>query len=74
MSRHYVKADTEYKLAPFGDSVTIPKGTRCIPANNLPEESYIKFWAKNWAGMSEAAKSHARTYGFGLTADEVETV
>jgi hypothetical protein len=52
-------------------SVVIPAGTMVIPADNLPENSTIKYWALPWNGMDEVAESHERNYGFGLEAGDV---
>jgi hypothetical protein len=52
--------------------VIIPKGTKVIPASNLPEDSKIKYWALPWKGMSQEEKSFQRNYGYGLEENEVE--
>lgn len=56
-----------------GQKFTIPAGTKYIPADNIPEDNAagIKWWAEEWPRMSNEAKSHSRTYGFGLTDEEV---
>jgi hypothetical protein len=62
--------EIEYHPAGGIDRFTIPAGTVCIEADNLPGEG--QFWACEWPGMSEAAASYARNYGFLLSGDEVE--
>ncbi len=64
--------DIEYRGA-FGiEHHVIPAGTVCIEAENLPRGLTPKFWACEWDGMSEAAASYARNYGFLLGDDDVE--
>jgi len=64
--------DIEYKAAPYGTIATIPKGTSCIPASNLPPEDREKFWAEPWAGMGEKARGWQESYGFLLDEEDVE--
>ena len=59
----------EYSEAPVGHIATIPKGTRVIPATNLPGN---KFWAEPWDGMDHNAEAWQRVYGFLIEADDVE--
>jgi hypothetical protein len=47
----------------------IPEGTNVIPATNLPQGGY---WVEPWEGMSDAAESWQRNYGFHVTVMEVE--
>ena len=56
--------DIDYQAAPYGRIAIIPKGTRLIPAANLPHGGY---WAANWRGMSDAARAWGRNYGFHVT-------
>jgi len=63
------KNDITYNAFPYGVIVTIPKGTPCEPATNLPGSD---FWACAWDGMGEAAESWQSNYGFRLTSEEVE--
>ena len=61
--------DIEYRAAGTLFSTLIPKGTKVIPASNLPGDS--QWWVENWEGMSEEAEGWARNYGFLLQRDEV---
>lgn len=65
----------EYSLFD-GYKVMIPKGTEIIPAANLPQpnDSDIAYWAEPWKYMSERAQSHYRTYGFGVSGDNIENL
>jgi len=70
--------EISYGIAGF-QTVIIPKGTPVIPADNIPQNQEnpdndysIQYWVKPWAGMSEEAESHERTYGFGVSANDVE--
>lgn len=63
------KNDITYNAFPSGVITTIPKGALCEPATNLPGAD---FWVCAWDGMSEAAESWQRNYGFRLTSEEVE--
>lgn len=63
-----LKSPVEYSCAPYGKIATIPAGTRCDPARNLPAENGIrKYWARGWRGMSAEEKSWQRNYGFLIT-------
>jgi hypothetical protein len=64
--------EIEYRPAGTLERFTIPAGTICIPADNLPGSG--QFWACEWEGMSEAADSWARNYGFLLDASDVAPV
>lgn len=66
------KENIVYKYYPYGE-VVIPKGTKVIPATNLPATSDIKYWCEAWDGIEydNIALSWHRNYGFGLTSDEV---
>jgi hypothetical protein len=64
------KLEITYK-SPTG-RYTIPKGTECKPATNLPDKAL--YWVEPWEGMSEGDESWIRNYGFLVTADEVEEV
>lgn len=57
--------DITYRY-PMTGSVVIPAGTTVVPADNLPTDSEVKYWACKWHGMDEIAESHERNYGFGL--------
>lgn len=50
----------------------IPKGTKVIPASNLPKTDGERYWAKTWEGMSEKAEGWQRGYGFLIDAEDVE--
>lgn len=52
----------------LGSHITIPAGTKIVPATNLPVGGY---WAEPWKDMSELEESWARNYGFHLTEDQV---
>lgn len=67
------KKETTHYIGMLNTPVKIPKGTKVIPANNLPQpnDSEIAYWAESWRGMTEQAKSHMRTYGFGLRKQDV---
>lgn len=68
------KHKIDYRLLFVDATITIPKGTRVIPASNLeqPNDSDIAYWCELWPDMSDAMKSHARMYGFGVSASDVE--
>ena len=68
---YVTRNDVDYFSAPNGRIATIPKGTPCIPADNLPQGGY---WAEAWEGMSENQKSWARCYGFLIDPVDVEEV
>ena len=67
------KRDIEYRLPFSGHTFTIPKGTAVIAADNLPQPNAadIAYWCKPWRGMTDTAKAHERTYGFGVSANDV---
>ena len=60
----------EYSTEPYGFVVVIPKGTKVVPATNLPGEG--KYWAEPWEGMSDYAESWQRNYGFLIQEDEID--
>jgi len=62
-----------YRPAGTLTAFVIPKGTRCVPATNLPEGDEPQFWAEPWQGMSDRAESWQRNYGFLLTLSEVRS-
>jgi len=64
-----VKKDIKYQAAPYGYITTIPKGVAVHPATNLPEGGY---WAEEWDGMDEKARSWFDNYGFHLLESDVE--
>ncbi len=60
-----LKEDIPYHCAPYGFITTIPKGTECVPAKNMPErEGKKSYWAKGWRGMSREARGWKKNYGF----------
>jgi len=62
------KTNIIYKAMPYGLIATIPAGTPCIPASNLPKGGY---WiAGPWPGISERAESWLRNYGFHIEEGE----
>lgn len=69
--------DNEYNVTirdlEYWDGTIIPRGTRVVPADNLPQpnDSNIAYWAEPWEGMTEAQQAHMRTYGYGIEADDV---
>ena len=66
------KHEIEYQSAPYPDKHIIPKGTPVRPALNLFTEDGQKYWAEPWEGISDLSWSWYSTYGFLLSADEVE--
>tara|TARA_Y100000114_G_scaffold148683_1_gene162039 strand:- start:373 stop:543 length:171 start_codon:yes stop_codon:yes gene_type:complete len=54
---------------PYGLIATIPKGTRVIPADNLPQGG---FWAEKWEGMSAIQEAWLDSYGFHIAAGAVD--
>jgi hypothetical protein len=66
-----VKEDIPYKAATYGYIATIPKGTAVVPASNLEMGGY---WAEEWDGMDEKARSWLDNYGFHLLESDVEDV
>jgi hypothetical protein len=64
--------DIEYKAAPYGRIATIPKGTQCVEASNLPAPR--RYWAEPWPNMTDKAAGWIGGYGFLLDASEVEAV
>lgn len=52
-----------------GKGMLIPKGTKVVPAANLPEPG--RFWAEPWDGMTDEASSWQRNYGFLLTVEDL---
>ena len=67
-------SEIEYRGAFGYESHTIPAGTLCIPADNLPAGLTPKYWVCDWEGMSDAAESYGRNYGFLVEGDEVEEI
>lgn len=57
-----------------GTVAIIPAGTPVVRADNLPQpnDAGIAFWVEPWDAMTPAEDSHARVYGFGVGADQVE--
>jgi len=60
----------------IGKAAVIPKGTKCIPADNLPDDnsSNIHFWVEPWPKMTRREKDHMRLVGFGLSKDDVKNI
>jgi hypothetical protein len=67
-SKMITKEDISYRVSGYGFTALIPKGSRVIPATNLPQGGY---WVEPWQGMSDEAESWERNYGFHVTEDEV---
>ncbi len=63
------KHDIAYESMPYGLIATIPKGTRVIPADNLPQGG---FWAEKWEGMSAIQEAWLDSYGFHIAAGAVD--
>lgn len=63
--------EIEYKSFPYGRIATIPAGTPCIPASNLPGDD-PGCWVERWEGMDEKAESWMRNYGFHVGSHEVQ--
>lgn len=59
----------------FGDTV-IPKGTPVIPSENLPTGNWdtIAYWAEPWPGMTEQEQRRQRLEGYGIRAEDVDTM
>lgn len=52
--------------------VQIMAGSEVVPATNLPESSWIKFWLKDCPiNADDQVESHFRNIGFGFEANEV---
>jgi len=64
------KVEITVKVGPWLPKMTVPAGTKCVPATNLPGEDW--FWVEPWEGMSEEEESILETYGINLTPDEIE--
>ena len=61
-----------YTSQPYGVIATIPKGTKLVPASNLPpDHKYMKYWAQPWRGMTDQAKAWGRNYGFLIMSDDL---
>lgn len=67
------KKDLEYNIASYGHIAVVPKGTKVIPATNLPGPD-VGFWAEFWEGMSEKAESWKRNYGFHVSSRDIKEV
>lgn len=61
--------DIQYNIGNW-NRITIPAGTKVIPATNLPGDD--KHWCEPWEGMSESAQSWMESYGFLVYDEEVE--
>jgi hypothetical protein len=72
MANYRTVKEIEYVAQCYGKVAVIPKGTKCIPADNLPEDTNIKFWVEPWKYMNEFQESWTRNYGFGVYAEDVE--
>lgn len=80
MANYRTVKEIEYVAQGYGKVAVIPKGTKCIPADNLPENinllehriANIKFWVEPWKYMDEIQESWERNYGFGVYAEDVE--
>jgi hypothetical protein len=60
-----MKTDKDIKyIDNYYNETIIPKGTKLVPANNLPNGGW---WACDWRGMTERQKSWSRNYGFLIT-------
>ena len=68
-----MKTKKEMKYTMYDKQATIPAGTKCIPATNLPygTKNRLKYWAEPWKGMTEEEESWQRNYGFLLYQHEV---
>ena len=68
--RAVVKEDVEYRSPPYAGTIaTIPKGTPCSYAQNLPDGGW---WVEAWDGMNDFEESWHRNYGFLLSDEEVQ--
>ena len=68
---HILPEAVEYKSAPYGKVATIPAGTKCRLATNLPAEDGLRYWALPWEGMTERERSWHRNYGFLLAVEDI---
>lgn len=50
--------------------ITIPAGTRCDPARNLPGENL--YFARGWRGMSREERGWKNNYGFLLNKEQIK--
>ena len=66
----YLKADKVYDMHWCG-KVTIPQGTPCRRATNLPDGD--SYWADPWPGMNETAEGWHRNYGFLIYGKDLQT-
>lgn len=69
--RYVTRETIIYRAASFGTVGVIPKGTPCIPADNLPTDKGPRFWACKWPIMTPEEASWERAYGFLLEEAEV---
>jgi hypothetical protein len=54
--------------------ITIPAGTRCDIATNLPqpqEKNNHLYFSRGWRGMSKFERSYCKNVGFLLTRDQI---
>jgi len=74
--RYVTREEIEYRLPLTGgfETVTIPAGTFCILADNLPNGDTPQYWACEWEGMTDVEASRCRNYGFLLDASDVREV
>lgn len=68
---HILPEAVEYKSACHVTVATIPAGTKCRLATNLPAEDGLRYWALPWEGMTERERSWHRNYGFLLTVEDI---
>jgi hypothetical protein len=54
-------------------TISIPVGTSCVPASNLPDhETKELYWCEPWEGMSDFAENTMESIGILLTRNEIE--
>ena len=70
--RYVTHAAIQYNpLWMSGPKATIPAGTQCVPADNLPEDKYSVL---PWKGMTRRQRDYSRTVGYLLSRDEVTAI
>lgn len=65
-----MKTTQDISYHSIGIRTVIPKGTKVIPATNLPGDK--KYWTESWDGMNEKEESWQRSYGFLVDHSEIE--
>jgi|Laugrespbdmm15dd_1035085.scaffolds.fasta_scaffold318744_1 hypothetical protein len=68
-----MKTRKEIKISVQGgrQNMIIPKGTRCVPAKNLPEDDKKVYWVKPSWKMDRNTKNGIWSHGILLTEEEI---